>query len=101
MTAPWLGPIAVPVAMIASAILFNPIVAVAGAQLFGIQTLALPDLALMVCGSAMLAIAAINGSRLWALGTCGVLCLIGVYVLATAIRQSRSAPGGEGATRPA
>ena len=100
VTAPWLGPIAVPAAMIASAILFNPIVAVRVRQLFGIQTLALPDLALMVCGSAMLAIAAINGSRLWALGACGVLCLIGVYVLATAIRQSRSAPGGEGATRP-
>ena len=39
VTAPWLGPIAVPAAMIASAILFNPIVAVRVRQLFGIHTL--------------------------------------------------------------
>ena len=94
VTAPWLGPIAVPAAMIASAILFNPIVAVRVRQLFGIHTLALPDLVLMVCGSAMLAIAAINGSRLWAAGACAVLCLIGVYLLATAIRQSQFGASG-------
>jgi O-antigen/teichoic acid export membrane protein len=91
VTAPWLGPIAVPAAMIASAILFNPIVAVRVRQLFGIHTLKLPDLALMACGSALLGISAVSGSRLWALGACAVLCLIGVYMLGTAIRQSSSA----------
>ena len=55
----------------------------------------------MVCGSAMLAIAAINGSRLWAVGACAVLCLIGLYFLAAAIRQSSSALHAEGAARSA
>ena len=100
ITAPWLGPIAVPAAMIASAILFNPIVAVRVRQLYGIHTLELPDLALMACGAVMLAVSATSGSRLWAVGACAVLCLIGVYMLATAIRQSGLARG-ESATRPA
>jgi len=100
LTAPWLGPIAVPAAMIASALLFNPIVAVRVRQLFGVHTLELSDLVLMACGSSALAISAITGSRFWAAGACAVLCLIGLIMLATAIRQSRS-PGSAGVTRPA
>ncbi|MEJ0074515.1 MAG: oligosaccharide flippase family protein [Alphaproteobacteria bacterium] len=88
VTAPWLGPIAVPAAMIASAILFNPIVAVRVRQLFGIHTITLPDLALMACGAVMLGISAVSGSRLWAVGACAVLCLIGVTMLGTAIWRS-------------
>lgn len=97
ITAPWLGPIAVPAAMIASAILFNPIVAVRVRQLFAIHTLELSDLALMMCGSVMLAISAVSGSRIWALGACTILCLIGGYMLLTAIRQSGLGPRGESA----
>lgn len=101
VTAPWLGPIAVPAAMIASAILLNPIVAVRVRQLFGIHTLKLGDLALMTCGAVVLGISAMNGSRIWALGACATLGLIGLYFLAAAIRQSSAAPHGEGAARPA
>jgi len=93
LTAPWLGPIAVPAAMIASAILFNPIVAIRVRQLFGIRTVELSDLALMACGFLALAIGAVGGSRLWAAVACGVLGLIGLTMLAMAVRQSRSAPG--------
>lgn len=100
VTAPWLGPIAVPAAMIASAILFNPIVAVRARQRFGIHTLELPDLVLATCGAIMLAISASSHSRIWAVGACAVLGLIGVYMLVAAIRQSSLAPRG-GATRPA
>ena len=100
LTAPWLGPIAVPAAMIASAILFNPIVAIRVRQLFGIRTFALSDLVLMACGAVMLGISAVNGSRLWAAGACAVLCLIGLYMLAAAMRQSSSALPAEGAAHP-
>lgn len=101
VTAPWLGPIAVPAAMIASAILFNPIIAVRVRQYFGIHTLELPDLALMVCGSGLLGISAIGGSRLSAAGVCAVLGLIGVYKLGTAIRQSSAPLRTESAARSA
>jgi hypothetical protein len=87
--------------MIASAILFNPIIAVRVRQYFGIHTLELPDLALMVCGSGLLGISAIGGSRLSAAGVCAVLGLIGVYKLGTAIRQSSAPLRTESAARSA
>jgi hypothetical protein len=90
VTAPWLGPIAVPTAMIASAILFNPIVAVRARQLFAIRTFKLLDRALMVCGAVALAIAAVDPSPLARAGACMVLCLIGLYMIGTAIRQSNA-----------
>ena len=101
VTAPWLGPIAVPAAMIASAILFNPIVAVRVRQLFGIHTIAVSDLVLMAFGVAMLGISAVNASRLWAVGACAVLCLIGLHFLVAAVRQSGSALHAEGTARSA
>jgi len=101
VTAPWLGPMAVPAAMIASAIVFNPIVAVRVRQLFGIHTLELSDLALMTCGAAVLAASAFSHSRIWAVGACTVLCLIGLVMLVTAMRQSTLAPRGEGTASPA
>lgn len=90
VTAPWLGPIAVPAAMIASAILFNPIVAVRTRQLFAIRTLKLLDRALMTCGAVALAISAVDRSPLSVAGACTVLCLIGLYMIGTAIRQSNA-----------
>ncbi|HWP17305.1 MAG TPA: hypothetical protein VNM46_16890, partial [Xanthobacteraceae bacterium] len=91
LTAHWLGPIAIPAALITSAILFYPIIAVRVRQLFGIYTLELSDVALMGCGCVLLGISAASGSRLSAIGTCAVLGLIGLYMLGTALRQS-SAP---------
>ena len=90
-------PIAIPAAMIASAVFLNPIIAFRVRQLFGIRTIELSDLVLMACGSVTLGIAAVNGSRIWAAGACVVLCLIGVYMLVAAIRQSSSAPQAESA----
>jgi O-antigen/teichoic acid export membrane protein len=101
ISAPWLGPIAVPAAMIASAILFNPMVAVRVRQLYGIHTLELSDLALMTCGAVVLGASAFGHSRIWAVGACAVLCLIGLIMLASAMRQSNLAPRREGATHPA
>ena len=97
VTAPWLGPMAVPAAMITSAILFNPIVAVRVHQLFGIRTIGLSDLALMICGSAMLGMSSVSGSPVWAAGASIMLCAIGVHMLAAALRQSGSALRAEGA----
>ena len=99
LTAPWLGPIAIPAALITSAILFYPIVAVRVRQLFGIYTLELRDLALMGCGCALLGISAVSGSRLSAIGTCAVLGLIGVYMLGTALWQSSVPLRAKGAAR--
>jgi O-antigen/teichoic acid export membrane protein len=101
LTAPWLGPIAVPAAMIASAILFNPIVAIRVRQLFGIRTFALSDLALMTCGAVMLGISAVAGSRVWAASACAALGLIGLTMLGTAMWQSSSALRARGAAHPA
>jgi hypothetical protein len=90
LTAHWLGPVGVPAAMIASAILFNPIVAVRARQLFAIRTLKLLDRALMTCGAVALAISAVDRSPLSVAGACTVLCLIGLYMIGTAIRQSNA-----------
>lgn len=90
VTAPWLGPIAVPAAMIAAAILFNPIVVVRARQLFAIRTIKWLDGALMVCGAVALAIAAADPSPLARAAACTVLCLIGLIMIGTAIRQSNA-----------
>jgi hypothetical protein len=99
LSAPWLGPIAIPAALITSAILFYPIIAIRVHRLFGLYTLKLADLALMACGAVLLGLSAISDSRLSAIGTCAVLGLIGVYMLGTALRQSGSPLRAESAAR--
>ncbi|MFL5238060.1 MAG: lipopolysaccharide biosynthesis protein [Rhizomicrobium sp.] len=99
LSAPWLGPIAIPAALITSAILFYPIIAIRVHRLFGLYTLKLADLALMACGAVLLGLSAISDSRLSAIGTSAVLGLIGVYMLGTALRQSGSPLRAESAAR--
>ncbi len=58
-TAPWLGPVAIPAAMIFSALFVSPLVAVRARQLAGVGTIAPRDGALMACGCLALATAAV------------------------------------------
>ena len=87
-TAPWLGPVAIPAAMIFSVLFVNPLVAVRTSQLLGLRTFALRDWALMACGSISLVGFAVANSNLNALITCGILGAIGTYYIITATARS-------------
>ena len=87
-TAPWLGPIAIPAAMIFSVLFVNPLVAVRTRQLLGLRTFALRDWALMACGGISLVGFAVGNSYLNALITCGILGVIGAYYIITATARS-------------
>jgi O-antigen/teichoic acid export membrane protein len=89
--APWLGPVAIPVAMILAVALFNPLVAVRARQLVGIRTFAWRDGALMACGCTALAASAVSASYASAAIAGALLGAIGGYYAATAL--SRSAGG--------
>ncbi len=87
-TAPWLGPVAIPAAMIFSVLFVNPLVAVRTRQLLGLRTFALRDWALMACGGISLVGFAVANSNLNALITCGILGAIGAYYIITATARS-------------
>jgi O-antigen/teichoic acid export membrane protein len=86
--APWLGPTAIPVAMIVAMLLCNPLVAVRAWRLAGVRTFAPTDGALLACGCVALAAAGIAGSYAGVALSCGLLVVIGVYYLATAMSRS-------------
>jgi len=88
VTAPWLGPLAIPAAMIFATLFFNPLVAVRARQLVGVRTIALPDAALMVCGSLALAGWAFGDASVSAVIAYGVLTVIGAYYVTTATSRS-------------
>jgi O-antigen/teichoic acid export membrane protein len=85
---PWLGPAAIPVAMILSVALFNPLVALRARQLVGIRTFGWRDIALLGCGCAALAAAAVAGSYATAAIACAMLAAIGAYYVTTALSRS-------------
>jgi O-antigen/teichoic acid export membrane protein len=87
-TAPWLGPVAIPAAMITSMLCFSPIIAVYARQLVGVRTLAPLDCALMACGCIALAGSAVADSYLNTAIMCGLLGAIGVYYVTTATSRS-------------
>jgi len=87
-TAPWLGPLAIPAAMIFAVLCFNPLVAVRAKQLVGIRTIALPDAAFMACGSLALAAGVLGNSSISAAIAYGVLAVIGAYYIMTATSRS-------------
>jgi len=91
LTARWLGPIAIPVAMIVSVLMFNVIVLARARQLFHVRTLTLRDIALMVLGVAALMTSAIYHTPLTLAGACLVLAAIGVGMGWAAMRQSLGA----------
>lgn len=86
--APWLGPAAIPAAMILSVAFFNPIVAMRARQLVGVRTFGWYDLALLGCGCTALAGAALAGSYAAAAIACGMLAAIGAYYVMTAMSRS-------------
>jgi len=87
-TAPWLGPVAIPAAMIFSVLVVNPLVAVRTRQLLGLRTFALRDWAIMVCGSVSLVGFAVANSNLNAVIACGILGAIGTYYIIMATARS-------------
>jgi O-antigen/teichoic acid export membrane protein len=109
----WLGPVAVPAAMILSVILFNPIVAIRARRLTGVPTFGWRDGALMACGCIALAGAAIAGSYASTAIASAMLGAVGAYYLTTALSRSASedydnslifavseSPVGRGRSRP-
>jgi O-antigen/teichoic acid export membrane protein len=89
ITAPWLGPAAIPAAMILSSLLFNPIVAARVQKMFEIRTIHLADMAFIAGGAAALAGYALFQSPLVAIVTCSILAAIGLYFVVSAMRWSR------------
>lgn len=87
-TAPWLGPAAIPLAMILSAILFNPIVAWRVRRLVDFRTIGWRDGAFMASGCVALVAAAALGSYASTVVVCGVLGAIGGYYVMTALSRS-------------
>ena len=86
--APWLGPIAIPAAMILSVALINPLVAVRARQLVGVATFHARDGAMMACGCVALAAAAMAANYLSAVIACAMLAAIGIYYVTTALSRS-------------
>jgi O-antigen/teichoic acid export membrane protein len=88
VTAPWLGPVAIPAAMIVSALAFNPIAAARVWQMFAIRTIHPRDAVLIAVGALALAAYALAGSQLVAIATCGTLGVIGLYYVMSALKRS-------------
>jgi O-antigen/teichoic acid export membrane protein len=87
-TAPWLGPIALPAAMILAVVVVNPLVAVRARQLVGVATFHSRDAVLMACGCVALAVAAVAATYLSAAIACAMLAAIGAYYVTTALSRS-------------
>jgi hypothetical protein len=90
VAAPWIGPAAIPAAMIVSAFAFNPIAAARVWDMFAIRTIHLRDAALIAVAAVMLAAYALAGSSLVGPATCGILALIGVHYTVSALRGSHT-----------
>ncbi len=86
--APWLGPIAIPAAMIFSTLCFSPYIALRARQLVGVRALAARDCALLVVGCAALAASAAADSYLDTAIACGLLSVIGIYYVMSATSRS-------------
>jgi O-antigen/teichoic acid export membrane protein len=90
VTATWIGPAAIPAAMIFSALAFNPIAAARVWDMFAIRTIHPRDAAFIVVGAVALGAYALAGSSLAGLATCGILALIGLHYAVSALRGSHS-----------
>jgi O-antigen/teichoic acid export membrane protein len=86
ITAPWIGPVSIPAAMIVSQLLFNPFVAARVQSMFAIRTVHLRDAVIIAIGAIALAGYAILGSRFASIVTCATLAAIGLYFLLSAMR---------------
>jgi O-antigen/teichoic acid export membrane protein len=91
VTAAWLGILAIPAAMVAAQIVFQPIVAIGVRKHFSIRTIAPIDVAMMVCGGLAIALHATNRSLFSALSAGAVLAAIGLFYIVPAMLQARTA----------
>ena len=90
--APHVGVIAIPGAMIVSAVLFNLIIAARARAMFAIRTIGWRDAAMMAAGIAALAGYAIVRSPFAGIGACGLLAGIGLYFASSAMGWRWRAP---------
>jgi O-antigen/teichoic acid export membrane protein len=91
ITAAWLGMLAIPAAMIAASILFQPIVAARVRTLFGIRTIGIADIVAITCGALAVAGHAMTRTLTSTALACAVLAAIGLVYLMPVIRRSRAA----------
>jgi O-antigen/teichoic acid export membrane protein len=95
LTAPLIGPVSIPAAMILSALLFNPIAAARVQAMFAIRTIHRRDAALLAVGTVALAGYAIAGSALAGLASCAILAAVGLYFFASALEWSGPKVGSQ------
>jgi O-antigen/teichoic acid export membrane protein len=87
-TASWLGPAAIPAAMVAAKLLFNPLVAVRVQRIFAITTIHVRDMLMMGAGIVALAGYAISGAAAAGIASVAVLAAIALYCCVSAIRRT-------------
>ena len=85
VTAPLLGVVSIPAAMILSALLFNPIVASRVQKMFAIRTIQRRDVVLIAVGTVALSVYAIAGSSLVGFATSAALVAIALYFFVSAM----------------
>jgi O-antigen/teichoic acid export membrane protein len=88
LVAPLIGPMAIPAAMIASKLLFNPLVAARVKTVFAITTIHVLDIAMMAAGIFALAAYAITGGVAAGAASVAALAAIALYCCASAIRPT-------------
>jgi O-antigen/teichoic acid export membrane protein len=87
-TASWLGPTAIPLAMMAAKLLFNPLVAARVQRIFVITTIHLRDILMMGAGIVALASYAITGATAAGVASVAVLAALALYCCVSAIRRT-------------
>jgi O-antigen/teichoic acid export membrane protein len=90
VAAPWIGMASIPAAMVASMLLFKPMLAVRVHKRFGIQTVHPGDVILIALGTMALAGYAAAESPLLGIVTCSIIAGIGVYFLASVANGTAS-----------
>jgi O-antigen/teichoic acid export membrane protein len=90
ITAPWLGMLAIPAAMILAVVVFQPIVAARVRQLFGFRTIGPMDAAMIVCGTLAIAAHAMTHTPISTAMACTALTIIALVYMIPVIRRSRT-----------
>jgi hypothetical protein len=85
-----IGPTAIPAAMIASKLLFNPLVAARVKAIFALTTIRVRDIVMMAAGILALAAYALTGAMAAGIVSVAALAAIALYCCASAIRRTGS-----------
>jgi O-antigen/teichoic acid export membrane protein len=83
-----IGPTAIPAAMIASKLLFNPLVAARVKAIFALTTIRVRDIVMMAAGILALAAYALTGAMAAGIASVAALAAIALYCCASAIRRT-------------